>query len=543
MRLPLLAPRGLSACLLLLCLICIACSSPPEGAPGRSDESDASGASARSDEPGASAGSDESGASAQSDESGEPVEPPLQDPAYQPEPPPAPERGDPTLPGPVEKGLEAVHEKSLEEREALEVQKEAEEQAPPPPADSPHATAPPVSESEEYHTPLAGERLETTVFGRPIVVDERDRRSLLALSLGAMILEPNVAGTSVLPYGSFIALYRKSPHHLRAQLAGLYNQVDYGYSFDGPMALAHFENSTIPFPSEEIIDGRSIEESSLLWGTVSTWLGVGYRWRISPYNVDNDLRIGAYYHVGYQYHDRTSDTPDTVRIPTDTLIHGARLRLRLDSFQRNLMELPHLGWATGADLEFTRRDHWRDYDSPARNVVVKDDDTRDYIKLSAYVIAALPIPLLSERHRLVPTLHAGWAPLGELDRFSAFAVGGGPLVSESYDLARNPVPGALFNQFPLERYLIASLEYRLEVMFFFFLHFRATYVHGRVASLSASGVAGQHDVEGVTLSTAITSGFAFQSQVYVEYSYDVKGVLRGGDETGHTVLLMWSKSF
>ena len=465
-----------------------------------------------------------------------PAEGALQDPAYTPEPPPA-AKSDPTPPAPVEEALEGVHEGSLEEREAEELREAAREAAPP------GEYAPPTAEegAGEYHTPLAGERLETEVFGRPIVVEERDRRSLLALSLGAVTFTPNVAGTTMLPYGSFLGLYRKAPHHLRAQMAGLYNQIDYDYSFDGPLAMARFQNDTIPFPSEEVIDGRSIEESSLLWGTVSTWLGVGYRWRISPYNVDNDVRVGLYYHVGYQYHDRSDDTPDAVRIPTDTFFHGLRLRIRLDSFQRNIMELPHLGWAAGGDVELTRRDRWRDYDSPARGITVRGDDTRDYIKLSAYLVAALPVPLLSERHRLVPTVHAGWAPYGDLDRFSAFQVGGGPLVSESYDLARNPIPGALFNQFPLDRYLITSLEYRLEVLFFFYVHLRATYVLGRVASLRGGG--DLQDVEGVTLSTAVTTGFLWRSQLYVEYSYDVKGVLRGGDEQGHTVLLMWSKSF
>jgi len=94
------------------------------------------------------------------------------------------------------------------------------------------------------------------------------------------------------------------------------------------------------------------------------------------------------------------------------------------------------------------------------------------------VIGAMGIPWLSGRHRFVGYLHGGVSPMGKLDRFSAFRAGGGPFPNETDDLYRLPYPGALFNDFPVSDYVVGTLEYRLELLFFMYLHLRGTFAWG-----------------------------------------------------------------
>lgn len=411
----------------------------------------------------------------------------------------------------------------------------------PAPVDS---TATATVDDGEYHTPLAGEPLHTVVFGREVDLEARDRGRTFALNLGANYVNIQGGDSSTTPvfagYGKFYFAQRR----FRLVTSVFVNSFDYAEDFGGPESLFHFENYTIPFPTEEVIDGRSREETSQIWGDLSAWIGGGYRWRIPPGEVDNDLRIGLYYTAGWEYHDRTDDTPDTERLAADTFRHGLRLQLRLDALRRNIMELPHQGVALGGDYEFTRRDRWHDYGEPSIRLF-DDQDTRDYHKLSAYLVAALPVPFLSERHRAIVQLHGGWAPRRNVDRFSAFRLGGGPIPSESADLARAPFPGAGFNQYPVEDYLFLTVEYRLEVLFFLYLHLRGSLGVARVPTLRDDRVVDRLQIErrqGYALTVAATSGFLWDSQLYAEFDYDFTGGLRGG-RGGSTVLVMWSKGF
>ena len=399
-------------------------------------------------------------------------------------------------------------------------------------------------EEGEYHTPLAGRPYRATVFGRDVEIEPRDRGTTFALNVGGAYFNIQKGDTSATPifagYGKFYFAQRR----FRLVTSVFVNSFDYAEDFGGPESLFHFENFTIPFGTEEVIDGRSREETRLVWGDVNAWLGAGYRWRISPGEVDNDVRLGAYYTIGYEYHDRTDDTPPTERVATDTFRHGIRLVLRVDAIMRNLLELPHYGFACGADYELTRRDRWRDHGEPTVRIV-DGDETRDYQKVSAYAVLAFGVPFLSERHRLVAQVHAGYSKHDTVDRYSAFRLGGGPIPTESADLARAPFPGAGFNQYPVEDYLYVTLEYRFEVMFFLYLHLRGTVGIAKAPTLDTGRTVDRlrfQRREGYALTVAITSGFVWESQVYVEYDYDITGGLRGGIG-GSTVLVLWSKSF
>jgi len=69
---------------------------------------------------------------------------------------------------------------------------------------------------DTYHTPLAGEPFETTVFGEKATVEARDRANTRALSLGVTLYTPTLASTDALPIA---ALYwRKETEQYRSRV-------------------------------------------------------------------------------------------------------------------------------------------------------------------------------------------------------------------------------------------------------------------------------------------------------------------------------------
>ena len=206
------------------------------------------------------------------------------------------------------------------------------------------------------------------------------------------------------------------------------------------------------------------------------------------------------------------------------------------------MELPQEGWAWGGDVELTRRDGWSD--STFGSLLFRKDETRDYLKLSGYVIGAMGIPWLSEANRFIWYLHGGGSPLGRLDRFSTFRAGGGPFPNESDDLYRLPYPGALYNNFPVSDYVVSTIEYRRELLFFLYLHLRGTFAWGANRPDYSTDQGLQLRLKATdaeAFSIGLTSGFISDSQLYLEYAYDSK-LLRNGTP-GSSIMLLWSKSF
>lgn len=392
------------------------------------------------------------------------------------------------------------------------------------------------------HTPLAGEAYKTKLFGRNIEIPERDRENVRSLTLGGNYYTPELGDNVAVPIAALYYRHRWDTWWTRDIIGLFVNELEVARSLGRFQLLGHFENNTVPFADTEIRDGKEVKASSVIWGTVSGWLGTGIRLPVAPYQADNDLRVQLFYHAGYFYNMRTSDTDADVRLPPDAFVHGLRLRIRNDGLRRNIMELPHKGWAWGGDVELTRRDRWSD--STFGSQVFSSDETRDYLKLSGYVIGAMGIPWLSEKNRFVWYLHGGGSPWGRLDRFSTFRAGGGPFPNESDDLYRLPYPGALNNNFPVSDYVVSTIEYRRELLFFLYLHLRGTFAWG----------ADRHDYDteqGLRLkltsknaeafSVGLTSGFIKDSLLYLEYSYDSR-LLRNGT-SGSSIMLLWSKSF
>ncbi len=412
---------------------------------------------------------------------------------------------------------------------------------------SPCEAAPEGGDSEclvdiPYHTPLAGEAYATTFLGRTISIPSRNRDNIRSLTLGANFYTPDVGGDTALPIAALFFRHQWENWWLRSVIGVFVNEVDVARNIGRFQLLGHFENNTVPFADTEVKDGKEVKTSSVTWGTVTGWLGAGIRIPVAPSQSDNDLRLQLYYQGGYFYDKRTSDTGPNVVLPPDTFFQGLRFRARYDGLRRNIMELPHDGWAAGGDLEYTFRNKWSD--STFGSLVYAKDETREYLKLSGYLIGASGIPWLSERHRFVGYLHGGVSPVGKLDRFSAFRAGGGPFPNETDDLYRLPYPGALFNDFPVSDYVVGTLEYRYELLFFMYLHLRATFAWGANRPDYANSE-GLHlkltSADSEAFSAGLTTGFFYDSQLYLEYAYDNK-FLRNGT-SGSSFMLLWSKSF
>jgi len=390
----------------------------------------------------------------------------------------------------------------------------------------------------EYHTPLAGEPAKLEVLGRTVDIPGRNRDNAAALVLGTIYFTPQLAEQVLLPLGAFYWKHRWDDTRFRGIFSVFVNETDISRTFNQWQLLGHLDNNTVPFPTAEIAGGQSVTRTSIITGTVSGRLGAGLRLPVAPFQSENDLRLQLFYQDTYLYSKRVAESGLTVALPPDTLVHGPLLRVRYDGLRRNLLELPHSGTAAGMDAEFMRRDRWSD--ANYGGAVFKGNETRDYLKLSGYINAAMGIPGLSEKNRLLLNFYGGFAPYGTLDRFSAFRIGGGPLPSESDDLYRQVYPGAMFNQFPASDYAIGSAEYRRELLFFLFLHLRGTYAWVKRDVFTTTRLTSLEN-RGEAVSAAVTSGFIWDSELSLEYSYDTN-ILRNG-AAGSTITLLWSKGF
>ncbi len=392
----------------------------------------------------------------------------------------------------------------------------------------------------EYHTPLAGEPFHTAFMGQAIDIPRRDRGNQSALILGGTIYAPSYGDTAGIPIFSLYLKRTREDARLRVVASGIVNEVDVARSVGNFELLGRLENYTIPFFAEKgIQNNKEINQSSVEWGTLSGFLGVGLRFAVAPYQVDNDLRLQLLGQAGYLYTKPTSDTPATVTLPPDTMLYGMKLRGRYDGIRRNLLELPHTGTAAGFDLDFVHRAHWSDFGNPI--VTFKKEDTQDYLKFSGYFLGVLGIPGLSEKNRLLVTVQGGVADKKSIDRYNAFRLSSGIFVSEAGDLARPDYPGALYYQTLVSDYLLMNLEYRRELLFFVYLHLRGTFIWADRASIIGGNQIGFHSANGQAASLGLTTGFYWDSQLYLESAWD-SGFLRDG-KSGSSMMIVWSKSF
>lgn len=397
-----------------------------------------------------------------------------------------------------------------------------------------------VADSEgAYRTPLAGKAATVRFNSGTFTVPARDRSNQLALTLGGTLFYPALGSSDALPIAALYSRRETATYRSRLVFSVFSNELDLAVpSSDNLELLVKLRNDTSPFPEEVLSEGQAVKRTALIWGDGGIWLGAGYRRPVAPFQVDNDFRLQLYYQGAYLYNERTANSGSSVILPPDTFVHGLRLRVRYDGLRRNLMELPHSGLAAGADLEWNRRARWSDANYGGS--LFTREETQEYLKLSGYALAALPMPGLSERNKLLISVYGGTAPGHDLDRFSAFRIGVGPFPSESDDLWRCPYPGATFNQFAAADYVISTLEYRRELLAFLYLHLRGTLAWVNRQVITSHRFKFSED-RGEAFSVGLTSGLPWNSTLYLEYSHD-SGILRN-NRPGDGVMILWSKSF
>ena len=205
------------------------------------------------------------------------------------------------------------------------------------------------------------------------------------------------------------------------------------------------------------------------------------------------------------------------------------------------MELRHSGWAAGFDFIIGHRYHWQDHDF---NGSFKFAETQTYDFFSGYFTVATGFPFYDEKHRFILALHGGLSPTKGLDRYSGVRLGGGPTGDESEAISRSVIPGVRFDEYVVDRYIIATFEYRWEIFFFLYFHIKATI--GGIRRLTFDDVEeklafNQNDFVS-SIGVAITTGFIWDSQLYIEYVQD-RGVAGRENNEGNNFLFSWSKSF
>jgi len=369
----------------------------------------------------------------------------------------------------------------------------------------------------------------------------RDRSSVTALSAGFAAVAPSVPDNGVLPFGD-LYLWRRPDRDtfFRGVVAGVANEIFFSKSarrmqpFEGVFT---FENYTVPVDQTFFVDGMPIDDEELRWGQVYPGLGVGFRRPLASGRNDNMLAVTFLAEPGVLYFNEGNDTDAGFSVPENTFEVRARLQMRLDALQRNALELPDQGYATGFDTVYGYRANWDPWGPSAQN-----DANIDYLAFEGYLFGASRVPFVeSNRHRLLGSLHGGLG--ANQDRFSAFHVGGGPRpYGDEYGGIRRPIiPGALINEFEAPSYAVLLGEYRWELIPSTFLSLRSSFSYvDRLRSKNGQVVESNDFL--ASAGFRITTLFLLETKLQLDYNFSA-GVIRRGDFGGHEVLLQLFREF
>jgi hypothetical protein len=387
-----------------------------------------------------------------------------------------------------------------------------------------------------YHTPLAGEDGQASVLGYPVEIPFFDRGHMTSITLGGTLLNPKQGDTRAIPFAALYLKRVEEDYRTRDTVSIFVNDLEYDKRF-GPFELVgHFENYTLPAARIELGGGREVKSTSVVWGTLLGSLGPGLRFPVAPYQVDNDLRIQFLGRAGYFYAGRNHDTGADQVLPPDTLLYGAKLRVRYDCLRRNLLELPHVGFAAGFDADYLSRDTWRD---PVGGTL--SGGNRDYFQVNGYFVGAAGIPGRSERNRVLLSLYGGTTAGDRGDRYNAFRINGGPFPAEADDLPRQHYTGIVYDDILASKYATATLGYRRELTFFLYLSLMESYLWADRVGARDNGQVLLRNTTAVSSTASLDCAFFWNSALYLAYTWD-SGVIRGG-KSGSGLLLTWNKLF
>lgn len=378
-----------------------------------------------------------------------------------------------------------------------------------------------VAQAED-RTPRAGEAFTGSLFGKPAEVAARDRTRVTEIFAGAQAI-PGGPEEKTLGAEGVLFLWRSTKggdERLRAELLGIYDDVRWNRKLaSGLEAVLTFQNTTLPWARSEYASGVRIASEELKWHTLHAGVGLGTYRRIAPGLQDNAFEASISYEPGLLLFGKGSDTTPSLTIPADAYEGRFHARLRADALERNLLELPHAGWAAGLDAIAARRGGWRDWGGGPTGAHAAAD-SKAWSSLAGYALAALPVPFVpGERHRLLASVYAGAG--SDLDRFSAFRLSGGSNAGDFESLSRPVLPGAGFDEIASRGYVVASVEYRLEALFFLFLHARGTLAVADRLRIGPDGVPRSRTDSPNGFTVGATSGFLFSSALEIFFSRNV----------------------
>jgi hypothetical protein len=394
--------------------------------------------------------------------------------------------------------------------------------------------------SPDYRTPLAGEGFRAKVFGKEITVHPRDRRSVSDWDLGAAVNLPTPDSKGIIPMGAIYLWRHPNDQTLfRGDLAGVYDDIFYSRAFSRTGSFEWvftFDNYTVPIAQYELVEGESVKSEELLWGYVRPGFGIGYRRQVSPGHQDNMAAVDLTIEPGFLFFDDGSKTAADFVVPHNGFEIREHLQLRWDALDRNIMSLPHRGFAAGADLVHGNRTNWENW---GVNGSQDAGSGRDYISFTGYLVAAGGVPgIRSERDRLVGSLYGGVGR--HLDRFSAPRIGGGVApMGEEYGSTWRPIlPGSVIQEFFPDHYVIATAEYRRELLFFTYLSFDASLGWLDRLKQTDNGVISKNGVF-PAVGAKLTTGFLFNTRLQLAYNYNFR-VIRNGHHGGHEIVFHFS---
>jgi hypothetical protein len=404
----------------------------------------------------------------------------------------------------------------------------------------------PVS-ADDHSTPRAGEACTVSVFGKTIDVPARNRERVTELYTGLQ-WAPDAPGAETLSPAAALLVWRypgSGTYRLRGEFILLYDDVRYNRRLAPAFDLvATFENTTYPWARSEFVEGRRLVSEELKWGTVRAGAGVAWRKAIRPLRPESVAEISLTYEAGGLFFSSGSDTGPGFKLPADVYEGRGHFRVRVDAFERNLLELPHSGWGAGLDAIAAHRAGWEDWgDGPSG--FGRGADTASWSSIRGYALGAFPVPFVrGERHRLVL---AGYAGSGShLDRFSAFRLSGGSNAGDAETLARPVVPAAALDEIVTRGYALASLEYRFEALVFLFLSARGTLARVDRPRFLEDGSVGARAgwLNGVAV--GLTSGFFWSTalEIFFERNFDLESVAGTGVTRGRSAFwFSFTKAF
>lgn len=390
--------------------------------------------------------------------------------------------------------------------------------------------------SSNYHTPLAGESGEVMFMGEKVTIPPLDRSDMTSITLGASLLTPQQGGTTALPVAVFYHRSIKDDYRARYTVSLFVNELEYDRNLGGVELVTHFENYTLPVQQSEVLEGKEMKGTSLYWGTLLGSVGAGWRIPVHPLEVDNDLRLQLLGRVGYFYAKTGKDTAADLSVPSDTMLYGARARVHYDTMRRNLLELPHQGFAMGGDLDLMHRDKWSEQSATATL-----GGKRDYLQLTGYLAGAAGIPGRSERDRLIYCAYAGHTFNNNGDRFNAFRLNGASFPSEADDVVRPHYTGIIYDNIPVTSYATVSAGYRRELTFFLYLSLYGSYIWADRATVEGVDRVAFRDKEGAAGTITLDTAFLWDSSFYLAYAWESGMIRNGRSGGGYTV--MWNKLF